>query len=423
VPPPAPEVEGEDQGGRGEAQKHPGQTAKMSLPAQLWDAHDQDGSRRSDSIAAMWQKRCRHLIPLTLFWGLLGLAACGAAGTTSSDDTGGAAGTGGGGGVAGDPWPSTDDDPGSAPTGSPDFGAAGGAGAAGAAGGAGAAPTCSGKKGPKGEMTVTVAAGGLLRTAIVHVPDKYDPTQPAMLVLNIHGFSSNAIEEEVLSRMNTASDQKGFLAIYPDGVASSWNAGQCCGTSWVDGVDDVGFLKKLLAQIEADYCIDTRRVYATGMSNGGFLSHRLGCEMADVFAAIAPVAGVMGIPSCKPSRPVPVIEFHGTSDPLVPYNGGNPVLNLGIQGTFNFDAVGHTVQGWRDRDGCTETQETIYQKGDATCVRWPECQGQSEVVFCTIDGGGHTWPGGVPIPAFGKTSADLSATTAMIQFFEAHPMP
>jgi polyhydroxybutyrate depolymerase len=223
--------------------------------------------------------------------------------------------------------------------------------------------------------------------------------------------------------MNAASDQKGFIAIYPYGVASSWNAGQCCGTAWVDAVDDVGFLKKLLAQIEADYCIDERRVYATGMSNGGFLSHRLGCEMADVFAAIAPVAGVLGLPECKPTRPVPVIEFHGTSDPLVPYNGGNPLLNLGLQGALNFDSVGHTVQGWRDRNGCTETQQTIYQKGDATCVRWPECQGGSEVVFCTIEGGGHTWPGGVPVPPFGKTSTDLSATTAMIQFFEAHPMP
>lgn len=288
---------------------------------------------------------------------------------------------------------------------------------------AGTTVTCSGKSGKSGEHTISLQAGGLTRTSIVHVPDSYDPTQGTMLVLNFHGFSSAGWQEALLSRMSGAADQRGFIVAYPEGVATSWNAGDCCGTAWTDSVDDIGFTKALLDRLEKDYCIDPKRVYATGMSNGGFFSHRVGCELADRFAAIAPVAGVLGFPDdkCHPSRPLPIIDFHGTSDPLVPYDGGTPILPT-LGAGLVFRSVAETMHFWQLNNGCSGDKKVIYQNGDATCEEWPDCTGGANTVLCTIDGGGHTWPGGLPVPPLGKTSSDIDATATMLDFFQAHPM-
>ena len=273
-------------------------------------------------------------------------------------------------------------------------------------------------------ITLLQSSGGT-RDAIVHVPASYDPTRGAMLVLSYHGFGSNSWEEELLTGMDAAADARGFIVVYPDGVASSWNAGTCCGTAWNDSVDDIQFTKDLLAKLEADYCVDASRVYATGMSNGGFFAHRLGCAMADVFAAIAPVAGVMGIDpaECQPSRPMPVIEFHGTADPVVPYNGGPGRLGPARSGAHVHVRSAEHRHMVRARTPARATRSSSMRRGDAACIEFVGCAGSSDVIQCTITGGGHTWPGGLPIPPLGKTSTDLSATDAMLDFFVAHPMP
>ncbi len=283
--------------------------------------------------------------------------------------------------------------------------------------------TCTGKPNPTGTHTVSVQSGGLLRTAIVHVPGALDATKGAMLVLNFHGFSSADWQEELLTHMTQVADERGFIVAYPSGVATSWNAGDCCGTAWVDAVDDVTFTKDLLAKLEADHCVDPARVYATGMSNGGFLAHRLACELSDRVAAIAPVAGVLGVDpdKCQPTRHVPVLHFHGTSDPIVPYGGGTPVVpQLGVGIVFR--SVADSMEAWRAKNQCATAPTPFYQKGDATCVEWEGCADDAMTALCTIDGGGHTWPGGLPIPVVGKTSKDLDATRAMLEFFEAHPL-
>jgi polyhydroxybutyrate depolymerase len=314
-------------------------------------------------------------------------------------------------------WPTVDPDPDGGVHSGPAFGDGG-------AGGDGGAPpaACTGKTGPTGGHVVAIVSGGLPRTAILHVPPSYDPREPAMLVFNFHGFGSADYQEELLTRMDDASDARGFLVVYPAGVAAGWNAGFCCGDAWTGGVDDVGFVRDLLAEIGAAYCVDPRRIYATGMSNGAFLSHRLGCEASDIFAAIAPVAGVLGLApaACQPSRPVPVLEFNGTSDPLVPYEGGTPLLGVPVAGWLNFPSVADTMAIWRAKNGDVAPGATIYDHGDATCVRW---DGGAPVILCTIDGGGHTWPGGVPLPTLGKTSTDISATDTMLDFFAANPLP
>ncbi|MFO0567698.1 MAG: PHB depolymerase family esterase [Polyangiaceae bacterium] len=314
-------------------------------------------------------------------------------------------------------WPDADPAPDTGTGPSPGFDA-------GSDSGSGAA-ICSGKTGETGSgIGIEVQSGGRTRTSLLHVPDKYDATKGAMLVLNFHGFGSAGWQEALLSRMSQASDERGFLVAYPEGIVTSWNAGDCCGTAWTDSVDDVKFVRDLLDAIAEKWCIDPKRIYATGMSNGGFLSHRLACEASDRIAAIAPVAGVLGVEPnlCTPPRPVPVLHFHGTSDPIVPYGGGTPLvpqLGLGLV----FRSVADTLEHWRKHNACSGFATPFFENGDTKCVRWPDCKDGVETALCSIDGGGHTWPGGVPIPLAGKTSSDISATEAMLDFFEAHPLP
>jgi polyhydroxybutyrate depolymerase len=317
-----------------------------------------------------------------------------------------------------DAYPTSDPDPDGGTSAAPTFGDGG-------------APvtlsaSCTGKQAGSGDSVVTLTSGNLLRDAILHVPQSYDKTKPTELVLNFHGFTSNAAEQVVLTRMNAAADTRNIIVAYPDGIASSWNAGDCCGDSWTNNVDDVQFTKDLLAKLEGDYCVDTKRVYAAGFSNGGFFSHRLGCEMSDVFGAIAPVSGVMGQdPStCTPTRAMPVLDFHGTGDPIVPYNGGTPVLPIDLGSAFlQFRSVATTIDAWRSIDDCLGAGTVIFSNGDTTCTEYDSCKGGAVVTHCKIDDGGHEWPGGVPVPILGKTTNDISATDTMLNFFDAHPLP
>lgn len=283
--------------------------------------------------------------------------------------------------------------------------------------------TCAGKSGGRGRHDVRVQTTGLPRSSSLIVPESYDPARGAPLVLNFHGFSSAGWQQEILTGMSSQAATRGVLVAYPDGIATSWNAGDCCGTAWIDAVDDVGYVRTLIDRIAEEWCVDPRRVYATGFSNGGFLSHRLACELSDRIAAIAPVSGVIGIDpaGCVPPRPIPVLHIHGTSDPLVPYGGGTPVLpQLGVGLVFR--SVADTAKHWRTRNGCSGSETQFYANGDTACVEWPDCSGGVRTALCTVDGGGHTWPSGLPIP-MGKTTKDLDATAAILDFFLSQPMP
>lgn len=359
-------------------------------------------------------------IMLGLGLGLAGAGAAAACGSDSAADTGFDKGNDASADVflGSDAaiYPDVDPTPDAGPGPSPGFDAGDG--------GVSPAPTCSGKTGAKGSgISLSLESNGRKRTSLLHVPDKYDATQGTLLVLNFHGFTSAGWQQALLSRMSQESDERGFIVAYPEGVAVSWNAGACCGTAWTDAVDDVKFVRDLLDLIEKDWCIDKKRIFATGMSNGGFFSHRLACELSDRIAAVAPVAGVLGIEpnQCNPTRPVPILDFHGTSDPMVPYDGGTPLIpQLGVGLVFR--SVPDTMKFWQSKNGCSAFEKQFYQNGDATCVSWPDCKGGVGTAHCRIEGGGHTWPGGLPIPA-GKTSNDIGATATMLDFFEAHPMP
>jgi polyhydroxybutyrate depolymerase len=258
-------------------------------------------------------------------------------------------------------------------------------------------------------------AGGKTREYRVHVPPGYSPDQATMLVLDFHGYLESNDDIAKISKMDPVSDAHGFIAVYPQGVSNSWNAGSCCGSASSGGVDDVAFVSALLDALEAEYCIDKKRTFSVGFSNGGMLSHKLACELSDRIAAIGPVAGTMAIETCSPSRPVPVIHFHGTSDFVVPYNGG---------GAAGADSVKDTIAGWVLRNGCKDVEPSVvFQNGDSTCEEYQQCDDGAAVRLCTVDGGGHQWPGGESASGFaGKLTKDIVASEEMIKFFAEHPM-
>ncbi len=277
------------------------------------------------------------------------------------------------------------------------------------------ATMCEGRSTQPLDAVWTLEHGGLSRSIRVHVPASYDPNVPTPVVLDFHGYTMSAQSQEDMTRFKTKADSAGFIAVHPDGTGSprGWNAGACCGAPATNNTDDIGFVMALLDQLEVRLCVDTRRVFSTGFSNGGFLSHRLACEQADRIAAIAPVAGMMGMSTCSPSRPVPVMHFHGTSDSIVPYNGG---------GLTGYRSAAETDAGWATRNGCDTATTESFASGDSRCMTHSGCDGGAEVTLCTISGGGHTWPGGGYFPG-GHITTDLSATDAMWAFFVAHPMP
>jgi polyhydroxybutyrate depolymerase len=265
----------------------------------------------------------------------------------------------------------------------------------------------------------TITAGGMARTFHVYVPAKYDASTPDTLVFVFHGLTETGIGTtplaiEYLSQMDPVSDAQGFLLVYPDGYMNSWNAGRCCGAALSSNVDDMAFFDAMLVRIESEYCIDAKRVFAAGLSNGGFFANRLACERANVVAAIGPVAGPLDISPCTPSRPVPMLEVHGTADPVVFYDGGSSSLA---------DSVPDAVAAWEQMDTCTDPAPvTVYTNGAATCTAETSCAQGAAVELCVIDGGGHQWPGGKD-DYLGNFSSDLDTPTTLMTFFAAHPMP
>lgn len=278
-----------------------------------------------------------------------------------------------------------------------------------------AAVGCTGREAQPLDAVWTITSGGIDRTLRVHVPASYDPARRTPVVLDFHGYTMSGQAQEALTLFPAKADAEGFVVVHADGTGGlrGWNAGACCGTAASSGTDDVGFVDAMLAELDARLCVDPRRVYATGFSNGGFLSHRLACERTDRIAAIAAVSGVMGMASCAPSRAIPVLQIHGTADTIVPYNGS---------AALGFPSVATTVADWAGRNACVGTPVETFAQGDARCETRRDCRDGSEVALCTITAGGHTWPGGGPF-AGGHQSRDLDATDAIWDFFLAHPLP
>lgn len=219
--------------------------------------------------------------------------------------------------------------------------------------------------------------------------------------------------------------------VYPNGTGRlerllTFNSGNCCGYAMNNKVDDVEFTRQLLDNLATSANIDAKRVFATGMSNGGIMAYLLASELSDRIAAIAPVAGPMGTETCNPKRPVSVIHFHGTADENAPFKGGKGEKS--ISGT-DFYSVDHSIQAWVKANGCMEEPAVIRlpdEANDGTTITRKTYGGGkagAEVVLVVIEGGGHTWPGQEPrLKALGKSTENISANNLMWEFFQKHRM-
>ena len=274
----------------------------------------------------------------------------------------------------------------------------------------------------------TIVSGGLERCYFLYAPPNYDPAQKLPVVISFHGFLSNPESHALITGWHKLAAEEGFLVAYPQGTEfpQRWASGP----DWQAQVDDVQFFRDIVADLSDVAAVDLSRTYVNGFSNGGGMAQRIGCDAAELVAAIGSVAGAVEPTQqdCTPSRPVPAMVFHGTDDPVVIYKGGEveylPLLwlakALGAKPVF----VGaNWVTNWAEANGCAPAPEPIEAPGSIEGVRYTGCQGGADVVFYQVGGAGHTWPGGWPIPGgLGKTNKDIDATEEMWRFFQEYTL-
>jgi polyhydroxybutyrate depolymerase len=227
------------------------------------------------------------------------------------------------------------------------------------------------------------------------------------LVLALHGYTQSADGLETATGLNAEADADGFVLAYPEGIRASWNAGGCCAYAQAQNLDDVTFIKEVIDQLVSGGRVDPKRVFATGLSNGGMMVYRLACELSDRIAAIAAVSGALELETCSPARAVSILEMHGTDDSLVPLAGGT------LSGLGTFPPTMSTMKRWVTIDGCTTGPAA--SKTDVTeSTTWAGCRDSSTVVLVIVDGGGHTfWLDRLP--------AQLNVNKYIWNFFTSSP--
>jgi polyhydroxybutyrate depolymerase len=285
---------------------------------------------------------------------------------------------------------------------------------------------------PPGTERHALDHGGETRTYLVHTPPDLPPG-PVPLVLVLHGAGGSGRQMEAMSGFSAVADREGFLAVYPDGLRRVWNDGRHGALTKRDTVDDVGFLLALLDRIAAARALDRARVYATGISNGGFLCYRLANDHADRFAAIAPVVTGLSTEVANafhPSAPVAVFAIQGTEDPLVPYHGGPIGRAGGRKDRGRILGTRQALELWRAHDGCAAepVREPLPDRdaGDGCTVEratWTGGRDGTAVRLDTIHGGGHTWPNGpqyLPRAIIGLVCRDYHASADIWAFFVEH---
>ena len=259
---------------------------------------------------------------------------------------------------------------------------------------------------PRGSSSASLDVAGRERAYRLYLPPELSLAEPVALVVMLHGGFGSAAQAEQGYGWNDHADRHGFVVAYPDGLGRAWAAGGgCCGDPGRDGVDDVGFIAAVVANIGARLPVDPDRIFATGMSNGGMMSYRLGCD-STLFAAIAPVTATM-MGDCPAPRPLSLLHVHGLADERVRFDG-EPGSGLA---RIDGPDVASVVDSWRSVGGCaaaiTSTAGRV-TTAEATC---PEGRA---VVLVIVAGAGHEWPGGTASDGF-------DATDAIWRFFTSHP--
>jgi polyhydroxybutyrate depolymerase len=267
---------------------------------------------------------------------------------------------------------------------------------------------------------------GQHRKYLVHVPPSYDGSTAAPLVVCLHGGGGDIGFAVRMFRFNEKADREGFIVAYPNGSGRmgdhllTWNADQCCGFAKAHHMNDIGFIRSLLAQVEDDYHIDSKRVYVAGFSNGAMMAYKLACEMPEKFAAFAAVSGSMNGTEHWPALPISGMIVHGLGDRHIPVTGGGGKL---AKWGFNVHAkpLDYAVKFWATADGCRSLQVESINNGEVQCRKYLGGKAGSEVIVYTIDGYKHSWPGGQRAWfRADKPCPDLSATDKCWEFFSRH---
>jgi polyhydroxybutyrate depolymerase len=281
---------------------------------------------------------------------------------------------------------------------------------------------------PQGSTTLSLKVNGFTRTVIVHVPKDSSDTTPLALVLNLHGSGSTAAAQVKFTKMNVTANEDDFIVAYPqalipDGVGFDWNIP---GIPLIGGgavppnsANDVKFLTSLVGIMESKYCVNPKEVYATGFSGGARMTSQLACDDSELFAAVAPVSGLRRPKPCPTTRALPVISFHGSADPVDPFNGNG-------QKYWTY-SVKTAAMDWSSQDRC----RSVAHSGPVNGVKlttYYTCSNGAEVELYEIIGEGHEWPGGPTLPSslttlLGPQSSLVNANSLMWTFFEAHPLP
>jgi polyhydroxybutyrate depolymerase len=243
---------------------------------------------------------------------------------------------------------------------------------------------------------------------LVHEPGADAPAEGWPLVLLLHGFGQSAAGMQRYCEMDETADEEGFLAVYPNGLDRSWNDGRFDG-----GADDIAFIDQLIDHLEEDRDVDLARVYVAGISNGGFMTHRVACELGDRVAAAVPVAAGLTedlVDGCEPAAPVPVMMIWGTEDTLVPYDGGGIGFGGGRGGVLS---AHESLETWATWNGCTEIEQPTESDEASDDDTWVETEARSACLdgttaaLATVHGGGHTWPSARTTRLLGKTTEEL----------------
>ena len=267
-----------------------------------------------------------------------------------------------------------------------------------------------------------LVSSGKEREYLLYVPETYNPSNPTPLVISLHGYAEWPAHQMELSGWNRLADEGGFVVVYPSGSGfpKRWVTSKQVATP-SDSMIDVQFISDLIDQLGQEYNIDPSRIYANGLSNGGGMSALLACQLSERIAAVGGVSGayLFSPDDCHPSRPVPMIAFHGTADQIVPYQGG-PSDWFDIP----FPVIPAWIGAWAEQNGCSLTPAELPSTGEVTGIRYTGCEQDAEVIFYTIDGGGHSWPGGEPLPEWivGHTTQDVDATQLMWEFFSQYSL-
>lgn len=283
-----------------------------------------------------------------------------------------------------------------------------------------------------GDHKFSLVHDGLTRTYQVHVPPSYNKEIPTPIVIYIHGGGGNA-SAAYSDGIDAYADKHGFVLAIPEGTGSvdgvgnlqavwnggKWVTGECCGTA-----DDVGFISAMIEKLKLDFSVDSKMIYATGISNGGLMTNRLGCQLSDKIAAIATVAPAAVMSNCNPARAVPYMQIHGREDACNDYDTGEATFSTCKNVPYTRMSAGTVVDTWRTINSCPSLAVQGYQKNDASCVTYDNCRNGSAVEFCTVNAMGHTWPSGaqyLPASMIGPVNFNIS-TDQIWAFFKRHSL-